>query len=1244
MRLLIGALGLAVGISLWASLAAAETVEITASEDAWIYGAVPGVNYGADDTLELSGATAQYKRQILLKFDLSSLSGLTDVSVVSAQVVLECRAQIDWGGNLPARFHAADADWQESTVTWINAPSASTVVSDTLTLTPAYADPWRQRVWTLNQDGLDLVAGWIAGQPSYGFKMLPEDPGVMTHTQEVRSREAADPADRPKLVIQYLAVIPVEAVDDLSLLSVETTSLLVQWTSREGLVYEEATGYYELRYSTAPIDENNFDSATLVSGVPQPLPAGTVQSCSVDGLLPETTYYIAIKGFGPYEGLISDLSNVLVAETEPPDTTPPAAVDDLSATTVDSRWLVLGWSATGDDGISGLADAYDVRYSTYPLTEESFSAATPVAQNLTPQAPGQTETLTVTGLTPSITYYFAVKVSDEVPNVSVISNVLEVATLPPDVTPPAAISDLSVTSVDDKSVQLSWTAPGDDGTAGLATGYDLRYSTAPIDDGNWDQAAPVAGLPAPLPAGSTQQFTVIGLLPLTEYFFGLKTSDEENNTSALSNIATTTTAEPPLVTSVVIADKAGVTTVDYPVTLSLVFRKGDVPANVTARIAGQMLATQTDVKVRYDDQSVKHALVSFIIPLLPASQQVTVDILGGGGNADSDYFDQDELLATDFEALMSLTVGGNSYSASARQMLVTLTDPRYWIKGDICTEVLLVDLGSNIENQLNVQYYVRLYPGWDGIRIDTVVENCWSDYRGNITYDFDLQLGYSTPATVLQKTNFTHNVNARWRKIFWLGHEPPEVEVRYDLDYTIATGTLPRYDTSLTVPDSTLQSAYDWWASSGHDIMEGGRIMRYFPSSGGREDIGVYPAWAARYLLSMDNRLREVMLNYGDLSGSIPVHIRESDPGRAFHQHVLSIDDRPTVWTGWWDFGPTSEDDRLPAPIGPTDTEWSVDGAHQPSFACVPYLVTGDYYYLEEMYFWAGWDLSDTNYSVRGYDAGWIHDQARGIAWRNRNLADAANMAPDADVLEKSYFTEKVLNNIAHWDDIYISGYYPTVRYLQIISPADRAAPEFDPNVAFYSLPWQDNYVLMVAGHMRDIGFDTDAMIAWLGESLINQYRHPDMNWYRASPYKLATHLDDGAGGAAVIETWAEVNDAFVDDEGPTWFEGYYHNEARAALTYVVHMPQGLAAWNWLDAGIYNPQQTATDPKWAFLPYVPGDIDGDYDVDLDDYAALCAAMTAPGVPTSDQFADLDGDGDCDLADVALFVAGFSGAL
>lgn len=86
---------------------------------------------------------------------------------------------------------------------------------------------------------------------------------------------------------------------------------------------------------------------------------------------------------------------------------------------------------------------------------------------------------------------------------------------------------------------LRWTAPGDDGYVGRATGYHIRYQLAslgPLDaEAEWQAATVVLNSPAPSPAGQTDSVTVIGLEPATSYYFALRTFDEVYNFSEISN-------------------------------------------------------------------------------------------------------------------------------------------------------------------------------------------------------------------------------------------------------------------------------------------------------------------------------------------------------------------------------------------------------------------------------------------------------------------------------------------------------------------------------------------------------------------------------------------------------------------------------------------------------------------------------------------------------------------------------------
>jgi subtilisin family serine protease len=86
------------------------------------------------------------------------------------------------------------------------------------------------------------------------------------------------------------------------------------------------------------------------------------------------------------------------------------------------RHIGLAWTSSGDDGTSGQASSYDVRYSTAPITEATFSSALQATGAPLPQRPGMPETTVVTGLNPFTDYYFSVKVLDNAGNGSDVSN------------------------------------------------------------------------------------------------------------------------------------------------------------------------------------------------------------------------------------------------------------------------------------------------------------------------------------------------------------------------------------------------------------------------------------------------------------------------------------------------------------------------------------------------------------------------------------------------------------------------------------------------------------------------------------------------------------------------------------------------------------------------------------------------------------------------------------------------------
>ena len=108
---------------------------------------------------------------------------------------------------------------------------------------------------------------------------------------------------------------------------------------------------------------------------------------------------------------------------------PPAAISDLTAPIrcIYRTSIKITWTATGEDGTTGTAGRYDLRYSTSPISDmTSFNAATAVTGVPAPQAAGTSEQFTVNGLTAGTTYYFAIVVYDAINQPSGLSNVVTV--------------------------------------------------------------------------------------------------------------------------------------------------------------------------------------------------------------------------------------------------------------------------------------------------------------------------------------------------------------------------------------------------------------------------------------------------------------------------------------------------------------------------------------------------------------------------------------------------------------------------------------------------------------------------------------------------------------------------------------------------------------------------------------------------------------------------------------------------
>ena len=183
-----------------------------------------------------------------------------------------------------------------------------------------------------------------------------------------------------------------------------------------------------------------------------------------------------------------------------PDTTPPSAPGNLTATTGGPTDIDLNWTASTDDvGVAG--------YRIY-----RDGGATPIA------------TVTGTtysdlGLSPNSTHSYTVVAFDAAGNTSGASNTAT-ATTPADTTPPSAPTNLTATALSATEVALDWTASTDDG---VVSGYQVFRDGVQVG------------------ASTGTSFTDTGLQASTTYSYTVVAYDEANNVSPASNTTSVTT-------------------------------------------------------------------------------------------------------------------------------------------------------------------------------------------------------------------------------------------------------------------------------------------------------------------------------------------------------------------------------------------------------------------------------------------------------------------------------------------------------------------------------------------------------------------------------------------------------------------------------------------------------------------------------------------------------------------------------
>ena len=513
------------------------------------------------------------------------------------------------------------------------------------------------------------------------------------------------------------------------------------------------------------------------------------------------------------------------------------------------------------------------------------------------------------------------------------------------------------------------------------------------------------------------------------------------------------------------------------------------------------LATQTDVKSTWPDGSIKFAVVTCEV-----ASEGDYAIVPSSASTGS-------FSPTLPSANVQITVGNTAYTSS---LPATLTDP--WLKGPLVAEGRAVTAfspgPSGAAAHLRVIWDVRSYKS-GGHRVSVTIDNTENVTEANaVVYSLAINVAgqtvYSRTATVTpgtstltqsgdspaviashglsegdwvrvtggpyagqfrrvnqvldsnrvvlnsgfnssptnvtwERVTFIHPYMARVRKTFSVA-PLKEAAVTPDFSTYYQAKVVPAY---LPTIKASARSTAGWK----FDAFGIGDLTYPIAMVGDRDELGLFPAWVAQYLTFKTASLREYVLKMGDLAGTFSIHVSETDG------QMLSLDKHGGFFTAIQGNGDSGPAGGGPETIG--RGYYGEDGAaHQPSLAFVPYILTGDRYYLDELKFWANYGMLSWLW-LRGDSQGLVTaQQIRGVGWALRDIAEAAAFTPDADPW-KTYFTTRVMANLQDLDA--------------------RAAQEKDPLGSAYSnlridepgniIPFMQSFLLWGLEHARALGF-----------------------------------------------------------------------------------------------------------------------------------------------------------------------------
>ena len=595
-----------------------------------------------------------------------------------------------------------------------------------------------------------------------------------------------------------------------------------------------------------------------------------------------------------------------------------------------------------------------------------------------------------------------------------------------------------------------------------------------------------------------------------------------------------------------------------PMTFGQGFASGAVKASdaLVLRTATGTTAVQMDVKTTHPDGSVATAVLTATAPPIGAAAMVQGMIAVGSAPAGAAVDLGRALSGYSLFADVAMEGGGTVRLDLAGAMRDALAAGKasFWMKGSLASE-------ARVDVKVSGSFHVTL----------DLTAHADGQIEAGIGFNNDLAMGATGgtvryAATVTENGGVVHRTGDLTQYQYQNHHvslgEVAAPNLRHDVAYLQAAGFVPDFDFSGGVSGGYLASIKATMAGSGWDAAFGSNgLQKFMPNTGGRADIGPTTLGNWAWLANQDATTAAYALGQADAADGIPWHFRDVKTGT-----WITTDKHPKLWTDGR--GGDGDTTGLTQRVDGNNNGWTPDTAHQPNLSSIPYLLTGERRYLDELNAQASHDIVSV-WSVRRGDAADLllpADQIRGAAWSLREIGLAAQLNPEGSP-EKAYFKAAEAGN---WAWLVKQTKTWTKEQGEVFGRLGSGYDEH-PGNGYVMTTWQEDFFAIVAAEAAGRGNrDAKAFLEWQSNWLVGRFLHAadGFNPRDGIAYEVARRGSNGE----MLTTWDAIGDAQVargisNGDGWATSDGYYGQVAAAALAGVISVTgstDAMKAYAWL--------------------------------------------------------------------------------